>query len=86
MTDVLHSHPTTRPALPGGIVGAMNETLFGPPQPPDPERAAAAARQRHRDEIRDQLDVIQRIAVLVGLVTLEALAAILLLGVILVVY
>ena len=77
-----------RPAQPhpGGALGAIHETMFGPPAAPDPAQVAAAARQAHRDELRDTLDVVQRFAVLGGLVALELLAAVLLLGVILAIY
>jgi hypothetical protein len=46
----------------------------------------SAARQVHRDELRDSLDVANRFATTVGLIVLEVLAAILLLGVIRIVY
>lgn len=53
------------------------------PRPdPDLDGVGAAARQRHRDELRDSLDVAYRFAVTIGLIVLEVLAAILLLGVI----
>ena len=86
MTDVLSPSSTPRPVYPGGLVGAVHETMFGAPQPPDQKVTEAADRQLHRDELRDSLDVGQRFAVLVGLVVLEVLAAILLLGVIRAVY
>ena len=86
MTDVRSPYSTARPVPPGGLVGAISETMFGPA--PEPERAEveAAARQVHRDELRDSLDVANRFATTVGLIVLEVLAAILLLGVIRIVY
>jgi hypothetical protein len=56
------------------------------PVPPGGAALEAEARQRHRDELRDSLDVANRFATTIGLIVLEVLAAILLLGVIRVVY
>jgi hypothetical protein len=60
--------------------------MFGPPPTPDPEAMADEARQVHRDELRDSIDVAQRFAVLVGLVAIEFLVVVLLLGVIFAIY
>lgn len=86
MTDVRSPLSTSRPVHPGGVVGVMHETMFGPPPTPDPADLEAEARQRHRDELRDSLDVANRFATTIGLIVLEVLAAILLLGVIRAVY
>lgn len=83
MTDT--TRPPT-PAHPRGMIGAVQEQMFGPPADPDPEHLAAEARQAHRDELRDAIEVAQRFAVLVGLVAMELLVAVLLLGVIFAIY
>lgn len=61
----------------GGLVGALTEAYFGEPTP---EQAARKARYDARAERRDRYVTVQAFACSWGLVTLELLAGLFLLG------